>query len=85
MADNKQNQPADSNKQNTPPVVDAAAEAKRTRQDEFTKQWGLDGTTKNLTRDSVIGNEKARLVGLGKSNEEATKLAVQRGFEMIPE
>jgi len=71
-----------------PKPVDANAvnaATKLARQEELTKQWGLDGKTTNLTRDSIIGTTRAKLIEAGKSEEEATKLAVKRGFEMIPE
>jgi hypothetical protein len=73
------------NVSNKPDASGDAAAAKLARQEELTKQWGLDGKTTNLTRDSIIGSARAKLIEQGKSEEEATKLAVKRGFEMIPE
>jgi hypothetical protein len=73
------------NNDKSPKTVDPAAATKLARQEELTKQWGLDGKTTNLTRDSIIGTTRAKLIEAGKSEEEATKLAVKRGFEMIPE
>jgi hypothetical protein len=78
-----QNKPIASVESSKP--VDSSAAAKLARQEELTKQWGLDGKTTNLTRDSIIGTTRAKLIEQGKSEEEATKLAVKRGFEMIPE
>jgi hypothetical protein len=65
--------------------TDPNAAVKLARQEELTKQWGLDGKTTNLTRDSIIGTTRAKLIEQGKSEGEATKLAVKRGYEMVPE
>jgi len=86
--DNQSNAPSNSQRNapsNKEAPKDDAAAAKLARQEELTAQWGLDGKTTNLTRDSIIGTTRAKLIEQGKSEEEATKLAVKRGFEMIPE
>lgn len=39
----------------------------------------------NLTRDSIIEFQRAKLIEQGRSEEDAHKLAVKRGYEMIRE
>lgn len=66
-------------------AVSGEAAAKLARQNELTEFWGIGQPTGNLTRDSIISSEEARQFLAGKSREEAQKLAVKRGLEMIPE
>jgi hypothetical protein len=44
-----------------------------------------DPITGNFTRDAIIQFQRGKFIEQGKSAEEATELAVKRGFEMVRE
>lgn len=82
MADDKNTKPADDkNTKPQAPVVVADESAKRAPRAEL----AIGQSSGNLTRDSIIETARGKLVADGKTEEEAQKLAVKRGFEMIPE
>lgn len=82
---NEDNKSPQASNEAKPKAVSAEAAAKLARQNELAEFWGIGQPTGNLTRDSIITSEEARLMIAGKSKDDAQRLAVKRGLEMIPE
>lgn len=59
--------------------------AKSTATPEYRVDANGDALTGNFTRDAIIQFQRGKFMEQGKSAEEATELAVKRGFEMVKE